>query len=488
MTLFGSIVNRVLNEAKDGEVLKYEDIKSDYVNGPVYVYHMTGKSNLKGGILKSGWESYYNAWNSYGPGIYTCVLPSFDPKARVLTGGYGSREYPERDVDRQYIYGAPKDDPRHGSLKGVMVLCKTLKPHPFRSFLIFDEDMAKTIYKNHWRPLDQLKLILGKKLFKEKMASNYSLRTIGAYFDSAQRFIDNRDENDQQALDGYNKLYYRGQGAMIADEACDDPDINRKIRGLIFHGPGDGYVAIFRDYNALAPIGVSYDLGHTFEPLKTEAEFEDYQVKNLDVRSELGLDRFFFSKTNTIKSEYLNKLSNVPFKYVNDTFYGDYALVGNTDNPRTDYDHSSRALVVTVDNKEDWRWNFIYKPWINKSNNYNEILVSPNIWFDTVSTKWANNTANVMKNGILYYIVNKSGQFILHNDKGEEIGDLATLTDKDLNNLPQQQPINMSNVANQDTQNVNIAQQPQGQNQQQSSNTQTVAHTQRPKRKFGIRK
>ena len=143
---------------------------------------------------------------------------------------------------------------------------------------------------------------------------------------------------------------------------------------------------------------------------------------------------------------------------------------------------------MATDNKEDWRWNFIYKPWINKSNNYNEILVSPNIWFDTVSTKWANNTANVMKNGILYYIVNKSGQFILHNDKGEEIGDLATLTDKDLNNLPQQQPFNMSNVAKQDTQNVNIVQQPQRQNQPQSSNIQAVAPTQRPKRKFGIRK
>lgn len=488
MTLFGSIVNSVLNEVKDEQVLNYEDIKSDYVNGPVYVYHMTGKSNLKGGILKSGWESYYNAWNLYGPGIYTCVLPSFDPKARVLTDGYGSMEYPERDVDRQYIYGAPKDDPRHGSVKGVMVLCKTLKPHPFRSFLIFDEDMAKTIYRNHWRPLDQLRLILGEKLFKEKMASNYSLRTIGAYFDSAQRFIDNRDENDQQALDGYNKLYYKGVGAKNADRACNDPDINRKIKGIIYHGPGDGYVAIFRDYNALAPIGVSYDLGHTFEPLKTEAEFEDYQVKNVDVRSALGLDRFFFSKTNTIKPRYLNILSKVPFKYINDTFFGDYALVGNTDNPEIKYDYINRGTVVTTDNKEDWRWNFIYKPWINKSDNYNEILVSPNIWFDTVSTKWANNTANVMKNGILYYIVNKSGQFILHNDKGEEIGDLAALTDKDLENVPQQQPINMSNVANQDTQNVDIARQPQGQNQPQSSNTQAVAHTQRPKRKFGIRK
>ena len=487
MELFGSIVNRVLNEVKDKKVLKYEDIKSDYVNGPVYVYHMTGKMNLKGGILKSGWESFYNAWNSYGPGIYTCVLPSFDPKARVLSGGYGSSEYPDRDADRQYTYGAPKDDAKWGSIKGVMLLCKTLKPHPFRSFLIFDEHMAKTIYKNHWRPLDQLRLILGEKLFKEKMRTNEYLRTIGAYFDSAQRFIDNRDENDQRALDGYNALYYRGYGAMAADRACNDPEINRKIRGLIFHGPGDGYVAIFRDYNALAPIGVSYDLGHTFEPIETEAEFEDYQVKNVDVRSALGLDRFFFSKTNTIKPRYLNTLSNVPFKYIGDTFFGDYALVGNTDNPQTKYDYSFRGLVVTTDNKEDWRWNFIYKPWINRDN-YNEILVSPNIWFDTVSTKWANNTAAVTKNDVLYYIVNKSEYFILYNDKGEEIGDLATLTDRDLENIPQQQPINMSNAAKQDTQNVNIARQPQGQNQPQSSNSQAVAQTQRPKRKFGIRK
>ena len=74
MGLFGDIVKRILNEDKTKSVIKYESIKSDYVKGPAYVYHMTGKDNLKHGILKSGWESFYNAWNSYGPGIYTCVL------------------------------------------------------------------------------------------------------------------------------------------------------------------------------------------------------------------------------------------------------------------------------------------------------------------------------------------------------------------------------------------------------------------------------
>ena len=52
MGLFGNIVNRVLNEVEDKQVLKYEDIKSDYVNGPVYVYHMTGNKEWLGKLLQ----------------------------------------------------------------------------------------------------------------------------------------------------------------------------------------------------------------------------------------------------------------------------------------------------------------------------------------------------------------------------------------------------------------------------------------------------
>ena len=488
MGLFGNIVNMVLNEAKDKQIINYEDIKSDYVNGPIYVYHMTGKSNLRGGILKSGWESFYNAWNSYGPGVYTCVLPSFDPKARVLTGGYGSRENPNRDNERSYIYGSPKNDPRNGKIKGVMLLCKTLKPHPFRSFLIFDEEMAKTIYHNNWRLLDQLRLILGEKMFNEKMSSNMSLRKIGAFSKSAEKFIKSRDESDQDTLQAYNKMYYRGEGALLANEACEDRDINKRIRGLIFHGPGDGYVAIFRDYNALMPIGVSHDLGHTFEPIETEAEFEDYQIKNVDVRGELGLDRFFFSKTNTLKAEYLKALSDLPFKYVGDTFFGDYALVGNTDKPNIEYVGNANAHVVSTKNESDWKWNFIYKPWINRGDDYKQIIVSPNIWFDKVSMKWNNNTGVVMKNGLIYYILNNNDHFILYNDKGTEIGDLAKLTDEDLNMIGKNGSNTSLNAVNQDNDVTNVPQDTQNKNKEQTADSDVDATVQKPKRKFGIRK
>lgn len=491
MGLFGDIVKRILNEDKTKSVIKYESIKSDYVKGPAYVYHMTGKDNLKHGILKSGWESFYNAWNSYGPGIYTCVLPSFDPKANVTSYGLGSNPNPDLDASRQYTYGLPKNDPKYGSVKGIMLLCKTLKPHPFHSFLIFDEELAKTIYRNHWRPLDQLKLILGDKLFNEKMTTNIYLRKIGAYSKSAEKYINDKANANSEASDGYDSVYCRGFAASMADRACEDPDINRKVRGLIFHGPGDGFVAIFRDYNALEPIGVSYDLGHTFEPIQTEAEFKDYQINNVDVRSTLGLDRYFFSKTNTMKARYIDILKNVPFKYVGDTFFGDYALVGNTDNPKMTHYYDTGEDVVSLNGGKDWKWNFIYKPWIGNNGDYKKMMISPNIWFDKVSTKWHNNTAPVIKNGLIYYIVNKSDHFYIYNDQGVELGDLRELTEDKFKSIANSTNATFNNDVQNNTQNVETKPLNQTTASKEDNgpleNKQNI-RTKRPKRTFGIRK
>ena len=422
MTLFGSIVRKILNEDnnKNG-IIKYEDIKNDYVNGPMYVYHMTSIKNLKGAILKTGWESYYNAVNSYGPGIYTCVKPSFDPSARVLVAGYGSKPNPGRDIARQEIY-AKDNSGKAGANKAIILLCKTLKPHPLRSFLIFDEGLAKTIYRNHWRIMDQLKLILGNE-FNKEMNQNHNLRQLASYTKSANRFLKNHDKHDVQALDGYNELYYRGTGAIIADRACDSVIVNKKIRGLIFHGPGDGFVAIFRDYNALKPVGVSDDLGHTFKPIETEYEFDSYKANNIDIRSTLGLDRFYNPTTNMAKYGYRYN-DNIPFDYLDDTFYGDYAVVGKKMNG-------------------DMKWNYIYKPLIKQTDNYTELLVSKNIWFDSVAkNEWIGNKTIVKKDNELYFIKNNNGVFLLLDKDENVIGDLNTLTDDDLINYKNTQQQN----------------------------------------------
>ena len=452
MGLFSNIVSKVLKENENQGIIRYEDIKSDYVNGPVYVFHMTGKKNLKGGILKSGWESYYNAWNSYGPGIYTCVLPSFDPRARVLVDDMGSKPNPMKDFERQYAYGLPKDDPHYGTVAGIMLLCKTLRPHPFRNFVIFDEKMAKTIYRNHWRIVDQLKLIFGKE--SDRIISNSPrLKYLIGKSKKAYEYLkdNNLDWSD------YNELYYRANGASILDDACNNPEINKFIRGIIFHGPGDGYVAIFRDYNALEPIGVSSDLGHTFTPIEVEDEFENYQKNNIDIRSALGLDRFFFAKTDTIREEWYGKI-NVPFDYVSCTFFGNYAIVGKMKTPKFQRINWGTS-VAKLDgyNDPNWEWNYIYKPYIGKTNNFNDLLISRNVWFDKVGMNdWDNNSTAVMKNNSIYTIKNEHNTFNLYDENGNLIGDLNRITENDLmtnsiknpttyNNVQQQSDINTSN-------------------------------------------
>lgn len=439
MTLFGKIVKKVLSEGKnDKGVIKYEDLKNDYVKGPFYVYHMTNKANLKGAILKSGFESYFNSVNSYGPGIYACLLPSFDPAAKVTYGGYGTKQNPNLDAERQQIYGR-KDNKSGGQNKvdAVMILCKTLNPYPLRNFVIFDENLAKMIYRHHWKPLDQLKLILGRDVFQEKMATNSYLRQLGAYSDSANKFWQAKKEGiknneiPSKYIEGYDALYYRGFGATKMDRACEDFDINKAVKGLVFHGPGDGYVIIFRDYNAVKPVAISNDLGHTFTPIDTEAEFDDYTSNNIDIRSKLGVDRYFNSKTNKIRRQFKG-YDRLPFSYISDTFYGDYA-------------------VVKKDIQGQEKSNYIYKPFLLKNpDDYRFLLVSKHIWFDNVAENdWDNGQTFVRKNGIWYSIKNDNNHFYLYDEDNNLIGDLLTLTDNDLAKynqdkaqMAQQQPNN----------------------------------------------
>lgn len=71
----------------------------------------------------------------------------------------------------------------------------------------------------------------------------------------------------------------------------------------------------------------------------------------MDVRNALGLDRYFCVKTDTLNGRYLQQLKNIPFKYVSSVFFGDYALVGNTDNPIIDSNSSNGIHYSFVSTK-----------------------------------------------------------------------------------------------------------------------------------------
>ena len=473
MALFDGIVKKVLSEIKKVTTFNYRDIpEDDFVNGPVYVYHMTAEANLKGGLLKSGWESFYNLVNSYGPGIYCTVYPSFDKRADVrdengrwnptLDYDGGSSMYPARRI----IYGQKDNKSGGGTKPAIMLVCKSVKPKPFWNFIILDEKIAMAVYRSHWRLNDQLKLIFGKDLY------DYAYSKFGTKIEQWMRA-------------GHVATYMRGNVAYdINSVLCSDVRLNRKINGLIFHGPGDGFVVIFRDYNALEPFGVSDDCGHTFREISVEETFNDYNNNNMDVRNALGLDRYFCVKTDTLNGRYLQQLKNIPFKYVSSVFFGDYALVGNTDNPIIDSNSSNgiHYSFVSTQNKADWKWNYIYKPLVNDYDDYMQMTVSPNIWFDVVSSRWDKNTAAVTKDGVLYTIVNNNGQFMLYDSNGKELGNLKTLTDDDLKEFKKSRPmLNVAQIRNDKV----VAKQDDSQDVDNSQNTQIN----RPKKKFfGVRK
>ena len=178
---------------------------------------------------------------------------------------------------------------------------------------------------------------------------------------------------------------------------------------------------------------------------------------NIDIRSALGLDRFFFAKTDTIREEWYGKI-NVPFDYVSSTFFGNYAIVGKMKTPKFQRINWETS-IAKLDGYNDlnWEWNYIYKPYIGKTNNFNDLLISRNIWFDKVGMNdWDNNSTAVMKNNSIYTIKNEHNTFNLYDESGNLIGDLNRITENDLmtnsiknpttyNNVQQQSDINTSN-------------------------------------------
>ena len=84
--------------------------------------------------------------------------------------------------------------------------------------------------------------------------------------------------------------------------------------------------------------------------------------------------------------------------------------------------------------------------------------------------------------------MNNNDHFILYNDKGTEIGDLAKLTDEDLNMIGKNGSNTSLNAVNQDNDVTNVPQDTQNKNKEQTADSDVDATVQKPKRKFGIRK
>ena len=378
MSLFREIVENILNENKRGPI-SYETLKKEtnIINGPLYLYHMTGKANLEGGILKGGMERYYDKDQAHGPGVYTCLRPGHDSGGQNFS--YLS------DSERAGIYGGKgKSD---SMSRAIMIVCRLNKKHPLENVLIFDEPLARKIYGHKWRIKDQLDVICGD------LIENVKQEAPGDYY----RLIN---------LD-YERAFRQNTGSRLYAHLCSNSKTaSRCIDGDIFHSYTDGFVYIVKDYTAVEPIGISYDLGHTFFPLKVEDTFERFVKSNKDLRFMLGLN----SMNRTYKTNIITDRRS-PFNYLPQFLIDGHAKCGKIINGEQKWNYIDGSKVT-----DDFRR--------HTNPNYNSILVSPYLWFDKCSDTLEGGQAVVSIENERFFIKKQGDNYSLYNNYGEMIGAL----------------------------------------------------------------
>lgn len=347
MKTFSNIVDNVLNEGFEKD-------------GYLYVYHMTSPDALKGGIYKTGFERFYTGSNSnaYGPGVYTTIYPSFDKRAGLIDL-YGDSY---SDLDR-----------RRGSIYGDIMVKLRARKGAIRHFLIFDEKFAKIQYKENWKIEDQLRVLLTPETFS-KLKSEYP---------SQWRTMCYSDE-----------MYTRGFACHAAAQLCAiNYEMNRAVRGFIFHGPGDGFVCIFKDFAAVTPVAESTDYGHTFTPIKLDPKFDEYVTNNVDLRRELGAEYQYDNKTGKKNCNRNGKYDELPSHFTNG-----FARI-----------------------KKDGKYNYLYYK------TYKNGPISP-VWFDEAPVTFSKNgIARVILNDELYKIKCMGDYFVIYDKNNKFMSYLSDL-------------------------------------------------------------
>lgn len=186
-------------------------------NGDVVVYHRTASPESVTGIFNNGFKKEYFKYGMYGTGIY-CALTVL---ASNTLKGYGP----------------------------YMIRCKV--KGGFNGFLIFDEILARKVYKKNWRIEDQLKMLIPKEYYNE-LKNRYGNKLFGDHF--------------LGSLEGENGIGDLGK---------------TNVRGVITGSYTSGLIAIVRDWTALYPIDYSTDDGKTFTRNKVSRSQDGEQEYNI---------------------------------------------------------------------------------------------------------------------------------------------------------------------------------------------------------------
>lgn len=235
------------------------------------VYTCTHADSVSG-IFKNGFSRQYAAENDrnynggrgfYGNGVYGSVSLGKPYSEISSKGNLGMN-----DAGAIYLSSYPDGSKSDGFKYGPVIL-KCILLGGWNNFLIFDERLARIVYKDNWTIDKQIGQIVGSK------DSAAAQTLFNAVRHNTRYNVDSSDSRTTQALAG---LFRGSQAEFDRWEA-----FFRKfgIRGAIYHGGNDGYAFVCYNYSEVVPVAASYDHGKTF----TNKDF-DYET----TKSRLSFD------------------------------------------------------------------------------------------------------------------------------------------------------------------------------------------------------
>lgn len=239
--------------------------KEDFLNGKKRIVYVCAHTSDVDAIFKNGFSRQFANNNdymhnggalTYGDGQYGSV--SLDNAANNLS--------------RKTDYGK-SDGKKYGS-----VIIKCVLMGSFYNFLIFDEDLAKYIYKDKWQIMDQIDYIV-----KDPAARNELKNFVRPYLGRALY------NPSQDPMSRTNHVLFSMFSSQNGFRKWTNFFRQNGIRGGVYHGHGDGYCFVCYNYSDVIPVAYSTDYGKSWKDDKFDFDAaKERSFKDPDAASRFG--------------------------------------------------------------------------------------------------------------------------------------------------------------------------------------------------------
>lgn len=266
-------LENVANEIRYGQFQANETIneeitdltKEDFLNGKKRIVYVCAHASDVDAIFKNGFSRQFANNNDY-----------------MHNGGaltYGDGQYGSVDLDnaannlsRKSDYGK-SDGKKYGS-----TIIKCVLMGSFYNFLIFDENLAKYIYKDKWQIMDQIDHIV-----KDPSAKNEIKSFVRPYLG---RELYN-PKND--SMSRTNHVLYNMFNNQSGFKKWTGFFRQNGIRGAVYHGHGDGYCFVCYNFSDVIPVAYSVDYGKTWKDDKFDFDLaKERSFKDPDAAAKFG--------------------------------------------------------------------------------------------------------------------------------------------------------------------------------------------------------